>query len=103
MIIEQGDILRIEHIQMPVLIVSKNFFNQNGQVICCPIINNNYQADALHISVKNNEVKGVVLCEQLKFIDLRVRGYKKIGFLDLSDIIEITDAIQSIFDYFSYQ
>lgn len=29
--VEQGDLLKVEGIQMPVIVVSNNFFNQNGR------------------------------------------------------------------------
>ena len=31
----QGDILKIEKIKLPVLVVSKDFFNQTGEIIGC--------------------------------------------------------------------
>ena len=38
--LHQGDILKIENIKHPVLIVSKDFFNASGEIIGCPIIRN---------------------------------------------------------------
>ena len=32
-ILSQGDILKIEHIKIPVLVVSKDFFNQTYEII----------------------------------------------------------------------
>jgi len=29
----QGDLLKVERINMPVVVVSKNFFNQSGEII----------------------------------------------------------------------
>ena len=43
-----------------------------------------------------------MLCEQVKLIDLRVRGFKKISEIKYEEIMNITDAIQSIFDYYPY-
>ncbi len=95
---EQGDILSIEKIKTPVLIVSKNFFNQSEQAIVCPVASN-AASDPLHIEIATAEVRGLVLCEQMKLLDLRYRGYKKIARIKYPDIINITDAIQAIFDY----
>ena len=81
---EQGDILSVERIKRPVLIVSKNYFNQSEQAIVCPIL---------------PEVNPDPLCEQMKLVDLTYRGYKKIARLKYPDIINIADAVQSIFDY----
>ena len=99
--ISQGDILKVEKLFFPVLVVSKNFFNQSEQIIACPILGE-ATADPLHIPVTWNGTQGIVLCEQLKVLDLRVRGYKKTGELKLESIMDITDAIQSIFDYYPY-
>lgn len=36
--LHQGDVLKIEKIKHPVLVVSKDFFNSSGEIIGCPII-----------------------------------------------------------------
>ena len=95
---EQGDILFVEKIKEPVLVVSKNFFNCSEQAIVCPILSSAVP-DPLHIPIIADEVQGSVLCEQMKLLDLRYRGYKKISRIKYEDIINITDAIQAIFDY----
>lgn len=97
-LIEQGDILKIENVKEKVLVVSKNFFNRTEQVIVCPIVKKT-SFDPLHICFSNDEMKGIVMCEQMKLIDLRIRGYKKISEIKYEDIVNITDAIQAIFDY----
>ena len=97
----QGDILSVERINTPVLVVSKTYFNKTEQIIACPIISKASE-DPLHIPIATKDICGVVLCEQMKLLDLRVRGFKKISELPLEDIMNITDAIQSIFDYYSF-
>lgn len=99
MVIEQGDIITIEGLKDCFLIVSKNFFNETEQVIVCPIVQNTF-IDSLHIEIKANQVHGIVMCEHIRLIDLRYRGYRNIGRISYLDIINITDAIQSIFDYY---
>ena len=96
--LQQGDIIKIEKIKHPVLVVSKNFFNTSGQIIGCPIIKNSMPGP-LHIWMVADENEGYVQCEKLALLDLSVRGYKKIDRLPISDMIEISDAIQSIFEY----
>ncbi len=94
----QGDILKIENIKLPVLVVSKDFFNQTGEIIGCPI----YKAGEpgpLHIAINTNEVTGYVHCEKMSLLDMNVRGYSKIDRIHMPEIIDITDAIQGIFDY----
>ncbi len=99
--ISQGDILSVESLSFPVLVVSKNFFNQSAQVIACPV-RQEASPDPLHIPIETDDISGFVLCEQLKLLDLRVRGHRKISELKLESIMDITDAIQGIFDYYPY-
>lgn len=94
----QGDILKVERIKHPVLVVSKDFFNQTGEIIGCPIFENGVEGP-LHIFVNIGELKGYVQCEKLALLDLNFRGYKKLGKLSMMDKMEVVDAIQGIFDY----
>lgn len=96
--IHQGDIIKIEKIEKPVLVTSKDFFNQSGEIIGCPIFVDSSMSP-LHIYIKTEQTAGYVQCEKLKLLDLKVRGYKKVDRLPLADIMNITDAIQGIFDY----
>ena len=96
--LHQGDILRIEKIKHPVLVASKDFFNTSGAIIGCPIIGNS-NAGPLHIWMSTENVEGYVQCEKLALLDLSVRGYKKVDRLPISEMINISDAIQGIFEY----
>ncbi len=96
--LHQGDILKIEQIGKPVLVVSKDFFNQTFEIIGCPVYEKG-EAGPLHIPVKTREIKGYVQCEKLALFDMNIRGYSKIDRIPYPDIINITDAIQGIFDY----
>ena len=96
--INQGDVLRIEKINMPVLVVSKDFFNQTGEIIGCPIYKSG-EPGALHIRIETEKVSGYVQCEKLALLDMNIRGYSKLGRIHMPDIIDIADAVQSIFDY----
>lgn len=96
--LHQGDILKIEHIKHPVLILSKDFFNTSGEIIGCPILEKSLEGP-LHIHVATEELSGYVQCEKLALLDLTVRGHKKISRLKLNDRINITDAVQGIFEY----
>ena len=68
------------------------------QVILCPIVNDTFP-DPLHIVIETGKDQRIVMCEQMRLVDLRYRGFKKVGRIHYSAIIDITDAIQSIFDY----
>lgn len=96
--LHQGDILRIEKIKHPVLVVSKNFFNTSGEIIGCPIISDSIPGP-LHIWISTEQTEGYVQCEKLALLDLSVRGYKKADRLPMSEMMNISDAIQGIFEY----
>lgn len=76
--LHQVDILKIERIKHPVLVVSKDFFNTSGEMIGCPIYENGTESP-LHIAVVTDEMQGYVQCEKLALLDLKIRGYKKIS------------------------
>ena len=44
-------------------------------------------------------MEGCVQYEKMALLDLKVRRYKKMDAISVADVINITDAIQSIFDY----
>lgn len=96
--LHQGDIIRIEKIKHPVLIVSKDFFNASGEIIGCPIIKNSIPGP-LHIWMSTEENEGYIQCEKLALLDLSIRGYKQIDRLPIPEMINVSDAIQSIFEY----
>lgn len=98
MAMEQGEIIKVEKMKGYFLIVSKNFFNQTEQAVLCPIVQDTF-LDPLHIRVRTEEVEGIVMCEQMRLVDLRYRGYTKVNRLPYAAMIDIADAIQSIFDY----
>jgi len=99
--VEQGDIIELETNRSLVLILSKNFFNKTGLSIVCPVVKKAAE-DALHIPVQSDAVQGTALCEQLKTMDLERRHFRKTGSISYVQIQEITDAVQSIFDYYPY-
>ena len=96
--IEQGDMLRVGGINYPVIVVSNNFFNQSGKVIACPIVKNAIEGP-LHIKLKDSSVEGMVLCEQVKYLDLKARHFSKLTSTHYFDIMDISDAVMGIFDY----
>ena len=96
--LHQGDILKIEKIKHPVLVASKDFFNSSGEIIGCPIISDS-NPGPLHIWTRMDDIEGYIQCEKLALLDLSVRGYKRIGRISLTEVINVSDAIQGIFDY----
>ena len=97
-VLRQGDILKIEKIQHPVLVVSKDFFNTSGAIIGCPIIRNSMPGP-LHIWMSTENTEGYIQCEKLALLDLAIRGHKKIDRLPIYEMKNVSDAIQGIFEY----
>lgn len=97
-VIEQGDMLKVSGIKYPVIVVSNNFFNQSGKVIACPILKNVVEGP-LHIKLRDSAVEGYVLCEQVKYLDLKARNFSKLTSTHYFDIMDISDAVMGIFDY----
>ena len=96
--LQQGDILKIEKIKHPVLVASKDFFNTSGEIIGCPIISNS-KPGPLHIWMSTENIEGYIQCEKLALLDLSIRGYKKVDRIPVSEMINVSDAIQGIFEY----
>ena len=96
--VEQGDIIQIERLKGYFLVVSKDFFNETEQAIVCPFVKDTF-LDPLHIEASGKEVKGIVMCEQMRLVDLCYRGFKRVDSISYPQRMNITDAIQAIFDY----
>jgi len=95
--VEQDDLLRIDSFKNPVMVVSNNFFNQSGMALVCPVMKNAMEGP-LHIHIKESPVEGYVLCEQVRYVDLTARRYSKVSTTHDYDIMDISDAVMSMFD-----
>ena len=95
---EQGDLLRVSGIAQLVLVVSNNFFCRSGRAIVCPVVPQ-AAAGPLHIPVRAGELKGTVLCEQVRYLDLTVRHFAKLGSVSYFEIMDLSDAVMGMFDY----
>lgn len=96
--VEQGDLLKVGGLVYPVMVVSNNFFNESGKAIVCPIMKDAVEGP-LHIQLKDCPVEGYVLCEQVRFVDLKARRFSKMAETHYFDIMDISDAIMGMFDY----
>lgn len=80
----------------PALVISKEAFNQRtGLCIVCPVTNA-LREHPLHVVIPDDAlVSGVVMVEQVKSIDYRVRGLKRIGPAPepvLDEVLALLDA-----------
>lgn len=98
MAVEQGDLLRVEGLKYPVIVVSNNFFNQSGKAVVCPIVRQ-AAPGPLHIRLTDCPAEGFALCEQVRYVDLGARRGSKIGAARYYDVMDVSDAVMGIFDY----
>ena len=56
--IQQGDMLKISGLPYPMIVVSNDFFNQEGKIIACPIVRNAAEGP-LHIRLKELFCRGL--------------------------------------------
>lgn len=80
----------------PALVVSKDAFNKGtGMAICCPITNTD-RGVPFHVPISGRtSLTGFVMCEQVKSLDFRSRGMKRIERAPqdlLEDVLAILDA-----------
>ena len=61
----------------PVLVISNDLFNRYSEMaIVCPITNTD-KNHPLHVKLnEKTKTKGVVLCDQIKTMDIKVRNFK---------------------------
>ncbi len=50
-------------------------------------------------SMATEENQGYIQCEKLALLDMSVRSYKKVDSLPTAEMINVSDAIQGIFEY----
>ncbi len=97
----QGDIIKISGFKNRLfVIVSKNaFIKAAGLFHVCPMISE-IRDGPVHIFVSGKQgTNGVVICEQIKAIDPKVRGCNRIDILTYEDIMNVSDTVQGIFEY----
>lgn len=99
--VHQGDLLKLKNPSFHILILSKDFFNQSGMAVACPVVEQ-AAPDALHIPVKTEEFSGVAMIEQLRSLDLQTRHYKTVGTISFEQIQNVSDAAASLFDYYPF-
>ena len=72
--------------------------NESGKAIVCPILKDATEGP-LHIPLRECPVEGVVLCEQVRYVDLSARRFSKLAESRYFDIMDISDAVMAMFDY----
>lgn len=93
--VNQGDIIKVEGIKLNMLVISRDIINENEVCIVVPL-SSNFSESVTHI--KNSFSKELLITEQLRYIDLTSRYYKKLGNLSLEEMQNVVDVVQGLFD-----
>ena len=83
----------------PALVISNDLFNRYSEMaILCPITNTD-KNHPLHIRLnEKTKTKGVILCDQVKTMDIKVRNFKYLENIP-DDILEnVLDIVFSIIE-----
>ena len=96
----QGDVIKISGFKDKYMIISNDSFIKNYNCFhICPIIQSDNESP-IHPLIKTNLCEGyLAICEQIKLIDPQSRACSKISRLDFSDIQNISDIVQGLFEY----
>ena len=99
--LSQGDVVKVSGFSKRLfIIVSKNaFIKSTGVFHICPLLPD-IPGGPLHIVVKGKKgTSGTVACEHIKLIDPSVRSVNRIDRLSYEDVMNVSDAIQGVFEY----
>lgn len=97
----QGDIVKISGFERAFFVVlSKNAFIRSLGVFHVIPLLPGVPEGPLHIPVTGKSgTQGTVICEQVKLIDPSVRAINRTDSLRYEDIMNISDAVQGMFEY----
>ena len=98
----QGDIIKISNYFGAGFLQSthgRKNIKKTGVFHVCPLLEH-YAEGPLHIKVRGvKDTSGTAICEQLKLIDPSARSCKRIDRVPYHMIMNVSDAIQGIFEY----
>lgn len=82
----------------PVLIVSPDDYNKAFAPLVCPITSGGGAARdrGFAVPVSGGKTTGVVLCNQMRTLDLRARGAKRVEVIDDAVLTEVLWKLQAI-------
>lgn len=105
---KQGDIIYLSlnpqagHEQAgrrPVLVVSREDFNKTTQMaIICPITNT-ARGVPIHVKLTECDTTGVVMCEQVKSLDLAARNPEYKDTVSNDILFEVLDVIKGFIEF----
>ena len=96
--VEQGDVIKIDGVRNLALVISKNYYNESGKAILCPVCEKDL-GTTFSMEIELNDTKFYVCCDAVKQMDVDTRGYTKKGHLQLGKLIQVINLAKSIIDY----
>jgi len=100
--VKQGDIIKLDlnptkgHEQAgyrPVLVISNASFSQASNMrLVCPITNTNRNSP-LHLALSGLQTTGFVMCDQVRGVDIRARGYHVVESVSADTLWEVCDIV----------
>ena len=97
--VEQGDIIQIEGMNSPIVVISKTSYNETGRIIACPIYYKS-MSPFFDIEFKFEDKTFFVLCDNVKQLDLKPRFYSKKGTIPIGTLLKTIETIEAIIDYY---
>jgi mRNA interferase ChpB len=84
----------------PVVVISRKAFNRMGICIICPISQGGMHARlggfTVNLMGTGSEIQGVVLCNQIRAIDIVSRGGRYVETLNADIVDEVSSRVQAI-------
>lgn len=104
---DRGDLIWIDfgpavgheqHGRRPALVVSPHLYNQKvGLLLACPVTSH-IKGYAMEVALGSENLDGVVLVDQIKSLDWRVRLIESIGVAELEAMEEVLAKLRAILD-----
>ena len=106
--VKQGNIILVDfdpqlgHEQKgrrPALVISNELFNKYSEMaILCPITNTD-KNHPLHLNLdKRTKTTGVILCDQIKTMDIKVRNFKYLENIPVDLLETVLDIVFSLME-----
>ena len=83
----------------PCIVISGSLFNQKtGMAVVCPITSTDKKDFYFRVTIDTQKVKGFVMVDQIRTIDLKERVVRAAGSVSSSVLKEVYDKLSVLFD-----
>lgn len=97
MVIDQGDILKVEGVKNLVLVISKPLYNESGKIIGCPIVSTEFQG-TFKVPFNLEGKHFYAVSDSIKQLDVSQRGFSTKGHMPLGQLMVVIDMLESIIE-----